>query len=209
MKRAASWLGAVLLLAACRQDMHDQPKAKALRGSVFFADGRSARPALEGTVARGMLREDTHLYQGKVDGKLAETFPFPVTREVLERGRQRFDVFCSPCHGRLGNGQGVVVQRGFKAPTSFHDDRLLAAPPGHYFDVMTNGFGAMQDYSVQIPVADRWGIVAYVRALQLSQNARLSDVPQDQRKSLDETPSEGRPVPARPREAAPHPGGPQ
>jgi hypothetical protein len=191
----------LLLLAACRQDMHDQPKAKALRGSAFFSDGRSARPAVEGTVARGMLREDTHLYQGRVDGVLATTFPFPITRPILERGHQRFDIYCSPCHGRLGDGNGMVVQRGFKKPISFHDDRLREAPPGHYFDVMTNGLGAMQDYSAQVPVEDRWAIAAYIRALQLSQNARLSDVPQDDRKSLDEAPAEGRSVPRSPSES--------
>jgi mono/diheme cytochrome c family protein len=190
-------LVATAALCACRQDMHDQPKAKALRGSVFFADGRSARPAIEGTVARGMLREDLHLYFGKIDGKLAATFPFPLTRAVLERGHQRFDVFCSPCHGRLGNGQGMVVSRGFKQPTSFHDERLLTSPPGHYFDVMTNGFGAMQDYSAQVPVEDRWAIAAYIRALQLSQNAHLSDVPKADREELDKAPAEGRASPPR------------
>jgi mono/diheme cytochrome c family protein len=197
----------LLLLPACRQDMHDQPKAKALRGSVFFADGRSARPAIEGTVARGMLHEDAHLYFGKVDGKLAETFPFPITRAVLERGHQRFDVFCSPCHGRLGNGQGMVVSRGFKQPTSFHDDRLVSSPPGYYFDVMTNGFGAMQDYSAQVDVSDRWAIAAYIRALQLSQNARLSDVPRADREGLDKAPAEGRASPPRAgRSEPPHKG---
>ncbi len=168
----------------CRQDMHDQPKYEALESSSFFPDGRSSRQLVPGTVARGQLREDSHLYEGKVEGKLVDTFPFPVTEEILERGQQRYQIFCTPCHDSLGNGEGMVVRRGFRPPPSYHIDRLRMAPVGHFYDVITNGFGAMQDYAAQIPVRDRWAIVAYIRALQLSQHAPLSDVPEGDRLSL-------------------------
>ena len=165
--------------------MHDQPRYEPLEASAFFPDGRSARPTLPDTVARGQLRTDTHLYTGKVAGKPAETFPFPVTREVLLRGRERFEIFCSPCHDRAGTGQGVVVQRGFRSPPSFHVERLRNAPVGHFFDVISNGFGTMQGYAAQVPVRDRWAIAAYVRALQFSQHAPLDRLPADLRKQLD------------------------
>lgn len=164
--------------------MHDQPRYKPYRGSDFFGDARSARPLVEGTIARGQLREDAHLYTGKVNGVLADTFPFPVTAETLARGRQRFEIFCAPCHGRAGTGEGMVAQRGFKKPPSYHIDRLRLQPPGYFFDVITNGFGAMPDYAAQVPVKDRWAIAAYVRALQLSQHATLDDVPADRRPLL-------------------------
>jgi hypothetical protein len=164
--------------------MHDQPKYEAFEASPFFQDGRASRPLVAGTVARGQLREDTHLYEGKIGGKPAETFPFPVTLQVLQRGQERYNIYCTPCHDRIGNGEGMVVRRGFRRPPSYHLDRLRQAPPGYFYDVITNGFGAMQDYSAQIPVRDRWAIVAYVRALQLSQNAALSDVPEEERQSL-------------------------
>ena len=170
--------------AGCRQDMHDQPKYEALESSSFFSDGRASRQLVPGTVARGELREDSHLYEGKVDGKLAGTFPFPVTRKILERGQQRYNIYCTPCHDSVGNGEGMVVRRGFRRPPSYHIDRLRMAPAGHFYDVITNGFGAMQDYAMQIPVQDRWAIVAYIRALQLSQHAPLSDVPEPKRPSL-------------------------
>ena len=180
--------GLVLLLlyttAGCRQDMHDQPKYEALEASTFFPDGRASRPLVPGTVARGQLREDTHLYEGKVAGKPAETFPFPIDLKTLERGQQRYNIYCSPCHDRVGNGDGMVVRRGFRRPPSYHIERLRQSPPGYLYDVITNGFGAMQDYAAQIPVRDRWAIVAYVRALQLSQNARLNDVPESERQNL-------------------------
>ena len=172
--------------AACRQDMHDAPRYDPLEASAFFTDGRGSRTLVANTVARGTLREDLHLYQGKVDGQLTDMFPMPVTAEVMARGRERFDVFCSPCHGRTGQGNGMVVQRGFRAPPSYHDERLRNAPVGYFFDVMTNGFGAMQDYSAQVPVADRWAIAAYIRALQLSQRATVDDVPADRRAELDQ-----------------------
>jgi mono/diheme cytochrome c family protein len=186
-------LGAACLLglatAGCRQDMHDQPRYKPYRESDFFGDRRSARPPVEGTVARGMLREDTHLYTGKVDGALAETFPFPVTAELLQRGRERYGIYCTPCHGLAGNGDGMIVARGYRKPSSFHVDRLRAERPGYFYDVITNGFGAMPDYAAQIPVEDRWAIVGYVRALQLSQSATVADVPADQRGQLGAPPS--------------------
>lgn len=178
-----------LALAGCRQDMHDQPKYKPFHESDFFGDRRSARPLVEGTVARGMLREDTHLYAGKVDGALAETFPFPVTAEVLQRGRERYGIYCTPCHGLAGNGDGMIVSRGYRKPSSFHVDRLRAERPGYFFDVITNGFGAMPDYAAQIPVEDRWAIVGYVRALQLSQNATVADVPAEKRGELGAPPA--------------------
>ena len=174
------------LLAGCRQDMHDQPKYKALAESGFFSDGRASRQLAPGTVARGQLRENAHLYQGKVDGKLADNFPFPVTKQVLERGQDRYNIYCTPCHDHLGNGQGMVVRRGLRAPPSYHIDRLRQAPAGHFYDVITNGFGAMQDYSDQVQVLDRWAIVAYIRALQLSQHARLSELSDEDRNKLIE-----------------------
>jgi hypothetical protein len=176
---------ALALATSCRRDMQDQPKVRPLRPSSFFADGSSARPLVEDTVARGHLRADAHLETGKVDGKLVETFPFPITREVLDRGQQRFEIFCTPCHGRAGDGDGMVVQRGLRRPPSWNTDRLRLMPVGHFFDVTTNGFGVMQDYRAQISVYDRWAIVAYIRALQLSQHATVDDVPPAERGSLD------------------------
>jgi mono/diheme cytochrome c family protein len=175
----------VVLLSGCRQDMHDQPKYIPLRPSDFFADGRSERPLVEGTVARGHLREDTALYHGKdAAGKPVTDFPFPVTKEVIQRGQNRFNIYCTPCHDRLGTGDGMIVRRGFRKPPSYHIDRLRQVPNGYIYDVITNGFGAMQDYSAQIEPRDRWAIVAYVRALQLSQNASPNDVPADARAQL-------------------------
>lgn len=185
VSRAAAILVVSTALAACRQDMHDAPRYEPLEASAFFADGRSARPLVQNTVARGMLREDELLYTGRIGGELADEFPMPVTAEMMARGRERFNVFCSPCHGRTGAGNGMIVQRGFRAPPSFDEERLRTAPVGHFFDVMTNGFGAMQDYASQVPVADRWAIAAYIRALQLSQRATLADVPPDRRADLD------------------------
>ena len=174
-----------MALTACRQDMHDAPRYNPLRPSVFFSNGSSARPLLANTVARGQLREDRHLYEGIVDGKPAETFPFPITDAVLRRGQERFTVFCTPCHGRTGDGDGMIVQRGFRKPPSYHEDRLRNAPVGYFFDVMTHGFGAMQDYASQLPVADRWAIAAYIRALQYSQRTTVEDVPAAERENLD------------------------
>jgi mono/diheme cytochrome c family protein len=169
----------LLTCAACRQDMHDQPKLTAYKPSEFFADQRSARPAIEGTVAQGHLNEDELLYTGRVGGQPATMFPFAVDEALMRRGRERYDIFCTPCHGLTGDGDGMVVQRGYRRPPSFHVDRLREAPPGHIYDVITNGFGAMPDYAAQIPVRDRWAIAAYMRALQLSQNAPSADLPPD------------------------------
>lgn len=162
--------------AACRQDMHDQPKYTAYKPSNFFADERSARPVVEGTIAQGHLNEDELLYTGRVGGQPAAMFPFAVDEALMRRGRERYDIFCSPCHGLTGDGDGMVVQRGYRRPPSFHVDRLRDAPPGHVYDVITNGFGAMPDYAAQIPVRDRWAIAAYMRALQLSQNATAAEL---------------------------------
>ena len=161
--------------------MHDQPKYIPLRESTFFGDERSARPIVAGTVARGQLHDDVLLYTGKSGGKDAESFPFAVDAAVMARGQERFNIYCSPCHGRTGQGDGMVVRRGYRRPPTFHQDRLRDAPVGHFFDVITNGFGAMPDYAGQIKAEDRWAIVAYVRALQLSEHATLADVPAAER----------------------------
>ena len=177
----------VLCLAAtvaCRQDMQDQPKFVPLRGSNFFADGRSARPLPEGTVARGHLRADTAFYTGKTGANFIDDIPFPVTRAVLDRGQERFNIYCTPCHGRLGNGLGMIVRRGLRRPPSFHIDRLRQVPDGYLYDVMTNGFGLMPDYAAQVNPRDRWAIAAYIRVLQFSQQATLNDVPADARAQL-------------------------
>lgn len=173
-----------VIAAGCRQDMHDQPKFRPYRANPFFADGRSARPLVEGTVARGNLQEDEHLYKGRENGEVAKTFPFPVTQEVLLHGQERFNIYCSPCHGLLGDGEGAIVQRGLKHPPSFHIDRLREAPAGYFFTVESNGFGVMFDYADRVPAKDRWAIIAYIRALQLSQHATLEDVPAEERQKL-------------------------
>lgn len=176
---------AAAALVGCRQDMQDQPKFIPLRSSTFFADGRSARPLIEGTVARGHLNDDTAFYTGKEpDGKPLDTFPFAVTTDVVERGQDRYNVYCAPCHDRTGSGDGMIVKRGYRKPPSYHIDRLRQAPNGYLYDVITSGFGAMQDYAAQIPPRDRWAIVAYIRALQLSQNASAADVPTEARGQL-------------------------
>jgi mono/diheme cytochrome c family protein len=182
---------ALVGLTACRQDMQDQPKYKPLAASQFFADGTSARTPVPDTVARGKLNTDTLLDTGKIDGQLADEFPFPVTAAVLDRGQDRFNIYCTPCHGRLGDGDGMVARRGFRKPPSFHEDRLRAAPAGHFFDVMTNGFGVMPDYRAQVPVRDRWAIAAYIRALQLSQHATMDDVPAAERTTLGQSKAGG------------------
>ena len=184
----------MIFAAGCRQDMQDQPKMKPYRGTTFFADKLSARQPIEGTVARGFLRTDTEFFTGKKSGRTAspgtqaivgqqatvpgqdnsfpddiDYFPIPITEEVVTRGRSRYDIFCSACHGLTGNGDGMIVRRGFRRAASFNDDRLRQAPVGHFFDAITNGWGAMPSYASQIPVQDRWAIVAYIRALQESQ----------------------------------------
>jgi len=180
----------VLSFAGCRQDMQDQPRMKPYRSTAFFTNGLSSRPPVTGTVARGFLRADKEFFTGKkatasgatstgataapAAGQTAtypddvETFPLPITREVVARGRERYEIFCSVCHGMTGNGDGMIVRRGFRRAASFHTDALRQAPVGHYFDAITNGWGAMPSYAPQIPPHDRWAIVAYIRALQLS-----------------------------------------
>src|ERR1700678_4753921 len=171
----------IAFTAGCRLDMQIQPYYRPLAKSDFFADDRSARLPVEGTVARGELREDTYFYTGKVGNNPGDYMPFPVTKEVLERGRERYNIYCSPCHSPLGDGNGFIPSRGFsRRPPSYHIPRLEKAPLGYFFDVMTNGYGIMLDYSSQVSPRDRWAIVAYIRALQLSQNATRADVPAGQ-----------------------------
>jgi len=184
--RLALLLLASLALGACRQDMHDAPRYEPLEASSFFSDGQSARMPVANTVSRNPLPDsDELLYTGKINGTLANQFPMPVTAAVLARGQQRFDIFCAPCHGRTGTGDGMIVLRGMRRPPSLMEDRLRNAAAGYFFDVMTHGFGAMQDYAAQIPVQDRWAIVAYERALQFSQHAAIGDVPDNLRDDLD------------------------
>lgn len=182
--RGAFLLLAALLLGGCRQKMSYQPKYDPLEPSDFFADGMSARPRIAGTVARGELVTNPFLETGKLGAADADGFPFPVTADVIDRGEERFNIYCSPCHGRVGDGNGMIPARGFRRPPSFHSAALRAAKTGHFFDVMTNGFGAMPPYAAQVAVRDRWAIIAYIRALQLSQNATINDVPPDQRGKL-------------------------
>jgi mono/diheme cytochrome c family protein len=175
-------LAVVLFAAGCRQDMQDQPRMVPQRGTDFFADHRSARPQVLNTVARGQLHDDSYFYTGVVQGpngykQELDQMPFPVTMEVLERGQERFNTYCTPCHSRVGNGLGEIVQRGFKPAANFHDQVRLSQPISHYFYVMTHGYGAMPDYSSQLAPADRWAVAAYIRALQLSQAATPKDVP--------------------------------
>jgi len=180
-------LGLALLflpLVACRQDMQDEPRYKPLAASDFFSDHRSARPAVEGTVARGHLRIDEARYTGKIAGEDIDQFPIPIARADIERGQNRFNIYCTPCHGRLGDGNGMVVLRGFRQATSYYTEKLMKAPVGHFFDVVTNGFGAMPSYASRVEPDDRWRIIAYIRALQLSESAGINDVPQGQRQQL-------------------------
>jgi mono/diheme cytochrome c family protein len=174
-----------LTLAGCRQDMHNGPRIEPYEANAFFPDQRGSRVPPQGTVARGWLRDDEALYTGKVDGQVVDTIPFAITHDDMKRGQERFNIYCSPCHGRLGDGQGMVVQRGLRQAASYHNDRLRKERVGYFFDVATNGFGAMQGYAEQVPTRDRWLIVAYIRALQFSQNATIDDVPADRRAELE------------------------
>jgi hypothetical protein len=178
-------LGLAFLTACDMQDMYQQPKYTPLESSDSFNDGRSARPLEPDTVAQGQLRTNTLFYAGKSDGKYATALPMPLTMQLLKRGHERYDIYCAPCHDRIGNGNGMIVQRGFRSPASFHIQRLRDAPIGHFYDVMSNGFGAMADFSAQITPEDRWAIAVYIRALQLSQHATLADVPPDQKQKLE------------------------
>jgi len=178
-------LAVILAGSGCRQDMHDQPKYQPHEASAFFADGRASRPLVDGTVARGHLDEDALFHTGRdAEGGFGEVFPFRVGHADVERGRERYDIYCSPCHDRVGNGNGMIVQRGFNAPTSLHEQRLRDAPPGYFFHVITEGFGVMQGYAAQVPPRDRWAIAAYIRALQLSQNTVLAEWPLETRAEL-------------------------
>src|SRR5687768_18307425 len=166
----------VMTISGCRQKMANQPRYDSLEASAFFQDGMSARPRIPGTVARGELVTNPVLETGKMNGALVDGFPFPVTMDVVNDGQRAFNVYCSPCHGRAGDGNGMIPSRGYRRPPSFHTETLRAAKTGHFFDVMTNGFGAMPPYKTMIPARDRWAIVAYIRALQLSQHATVNDV---------------------------------
>lgn len=174
-----------LWLGACQQQMAEQPRDEPLKKSEFFDDQRSARPLVEGTVARGHLGDDEHLYRGVVGGKPANSFPFTMDQQALLRGQERYNIFCAPCHDQVGTGQGMIVRRGLRAPASFHIDRLRETPEGTFFEHITKGFGVMPDYAQQITPEDRWAIVAYIRALQLSQNARASDLAESERRNLE------------------------
>jgi len=174
----------ILALTACRQDMQDEPKYKPLAESDFFSDHRSARPMVEGTVARGHLRIDEARYTGKIDGNDIDEFPIPITKADIVRGQERFNIYCTPCHSRIGDGNGMIVLRGYRQAASFYSDKLMKAPIGHFFDVITNGFGAMPSYASRVEPDDRWRIAAYIRALELSETANINDVPQDQRQNM-------------------------
>lgn len=188
MRKPLFVLAALAMLAGCRQDMHDQPRYRPYAKSAFFPDGRGSRPQVENTIARGQLKENVALHFGKPskDSKdWVTALPVKLDKALLERGRQRFNIYCSPCHGMLGDGEGMVVQRGFKHPPSFHSDKMHQQPVGYYFDVITNGFGAMASYASRIPVEDRWAIIAYIRALQYSRAATIEDVPAADRAQLE------------------------
>ncbi len=175
----------LVLATGCRMDMHDQPKYQSYEASAFFPDGRASRVPPEGTVAQEQLRDDDLLYSGKLNGKDSELFPFPITLDVLKRGQERFNIYCSPCHDRVGTGRGIIVRRGMKRPPSFHSARLREAPPGHFFNVITKGFGAMFSYASRLRPEDRWAVIAYIRALQLSQDATEGDVPKEDMEKVE------------------------
>ncbi len=198
--RSASIILFCVLVSAsgCRQDMHNQPKYIPLRDSAFFKDNSSARPLPDDTVARGTLEDDSSFYTGKNGTAEIDALPFPLTQQVLDRGEDRFNIYCAPCHDRNGTGNGMIVRRGYRQPPSYHIDRLRQAPLGHFFDVMTNGFGAMPDYRAQIAARDRWAIAAYIRALQYSQNAAVADLTPDDRQKLSQ------PAPSQSEGAAKH-----
>jgi len=190
--RLAAVVVAAAALSACRQDMHNTPVAQPLRESLFAKNVSTSRTPVEGTIARGTLQDDAAFFTGKDGAAAANALPFTLTADVLDRGEQRFNIYCTPCHGLSGQGDGMIVRRGYRQPPSFHVDRLQQAPIGHFYDVMTNGFGAMPDYRAQIAPRDRWAIAAYVRALQLSQHASAADIPADERQKL------GQPAAAKP-----------
>ncbi|MCM2314652.1 MAG: cytochrome c [Thermoanaerobaculia bacterium] len=191
-------VAASLALAGCRlpQKMAEQPQFDPLEKSAFFPDGASSRPLVDGTVVsprvEGTLAQigsgPNELFDtGREGGQFSDNFPLPLTPELMARGKERFEIYCTPCHGRVGEGNGMIVARGYKRPPSYHSDALRSRKNGYIFDVITNGFGVMPAYRSQVPPADRWAIVAYVRALQVSQNATIADVPSADRASLDGT----------------------
>jgi mono/diheme cytochrome c family protein len=182
--RFAFLLLSALCLLTCRQRMAVQPKYDPLEPSDFFADGMSARPRIPGTVARGEIELVGYVATGKINGQDGDGFPFPITIQVMNRGQERYNIYCSACHGKVGDGNGMIPSRGYRRPPSYHTDTLRAAKNGHFFDVITNGFGAMPSYAQQVPVHDRWAIIAYVRALQISQHGTIEDLPPDMRGSL-------------------------
>jgi mono/diheme cytochrome c family protein len=172
-------------VAACRQDMHDGPRFKPLQENPFYEDGRASRPIPTGTVPRGFLKDDDVFYTGMQGGAPVERIPMPITAAVVQRGRERFNIYCSPCHGIAGDGDGMIVKRGYKRPTSYHDPRLRNEKAGYFFDVMTRGFGQMPDYAAQVSPKDRWAIVSYIRALQLSQHASVGDLTPQEKNRLE------------------------
>jgi mono/diheme cytochrome c family protein len=192
------------LIAGCRQDMHDTPRYEVYEANPNYPDGRASRNLPTGTVARGQLRDDEHFYTGKVAGVFVTEFPFAVGAADLQRGQERYTAYCTPCHGQTGDGKGMVVQRGLRQAATYHQDRLRSAAPGYFYDVITNGFGAMQGYAEQVPQRDRWLIAAYVRALQLSQNATVDDVPAADRGRLDAAPAAAAMAAAEPAKKAEH-----
>lgn len=178
---------AAVALVGCRQDMHDQPRLEPFMEAPIFANGTSNQPIPAGTVARGLLRDDAHYWYGRDEaGQWSQTLPakFKVDRQLLERGRDRFEIYCSPCHDSTGGGRGMIVRRGFKQPQPLWEDRLQAMPIGYFYDVATNGFGIMPSYKIQVPEDDRWAIAAYVRVLQVSQGSKLSQLPADVRQEF-------------------------
>ena len=179
-------LSTLFFVSGCelRQAMYDQEKYEPLEASSFFSDGQSYRPQISETVARGQLRLDSHYYEGKVDGELSYDLPVPVTNELLTRGKERFGIYCTPCHGHTGKGDGIIVKRGLKAPSSFHEQRLRDMPISYFFDVITNGYGIMYSYASRVPTADRWAISAYIRTLQLSQNIDYDQLPDEDQSQL-------------------------
>jgi len=194
--RVAAAAVLALTMSGCRQDMHDAPRYDPLEASTVLAKGASAQPLVEGTVARGHLNDDVLLHTGKVDGKPADLFPFAIARTDLDRGEQRFNIYCAPCHGKTGDGNGMVVQRGYRQAASMHIDRLRTVQAGYIFDVITNGYGAMKDYKGQIPVEDRWRIVAYIRALQMTRTASPADIPAAEMQRMNAPPPAPAPVKA-------------
>src|SRR5262245_56468255 len=208
-RRVAVAVVAVLAgaVGCIRLDMYDQPRYEPLEASPFFDNGRSSRELPKGTVARGTLHEDAFYYRGMEDTAFARHYPMPVTRDVLKRGQQRFNIYCTPCHDPTGHGHGMVVRRGFKQPTDYHIDRLRQAPPGYFFDVITNGYGQMNGYAAQVSIPDRWAIVAYIRALQLSQGAKLADLPAGERAQAEEELRKPPPAPGDTPQSTEHHGG--